>query len=195
MPYSTIQCCFIAQNEHQPDCKGVTKARHAVSCRGGQDIKAKCNALHFTIQLCTTVLLHCPFAICRFCNAVMCRQFGGCVVMKPECTAPRCAAPRCDAPCCAVPCCAVPCCAVLCRRLEEAVRWSAAVQKELMEMNWPEILLQWSDCQPQQDPNTGALIWRGLRVRMGISWGRPSYKKPLNTGVHTLPEPHTELSI
>ena len=66
------------------------------------------------------------------------------------------------------------------------------MQKELLEMNWPEILLQWSDCQPHQDPNTGALMWRGLRVRMGISWGRPSYKKPLNTGVHTLsiPKPY-----
>lgn len=90
----------------------------------------------------------------------------------------------------AVLCHAELCHAVLCRRLEEAVRWSAAVQKELLEMNWPEILLQWSDCQPHQDPNTGALIWRGLRVRMGISWGRPSYKKPLNTGVHTLSIPN-----
>lgn len=80
------------------------------------------------------------------------------------------------------------CHAVLCycRRLEEAVRWSAAVQKELLEMNWPETLLQWSDCQPTRDPDTGALIWRGLRVRMGIAWGRPSYKKPLNTGTPSL---------
>ncbi|DBA77690.1 TPA: hypothetical protein ACH3X2_008392 [Trebouxia sp. C0005] len=68
------------------------------------------------------------------------------------------------------------------RRLEEAVRWSAAVQKALLGMNWPETLLQWGDCQPTRDPNTGALLWRGLRVRMGMSWGRPSYKKPLNTG-------------
>lgn len=96
------------------------------------------------------------------------------------------AAPCCAMLCCAVSCFAMPCCAVLCRRLEQAVRWSAAVQRELLEMSWPETLLQWSDCQPQQDPNTGALIWRGLRVRMGISWGRPSYKKPLNTGMHTL---------
>jgi len=63
------------------------------------------------------------------------------------------------------------------------VRWSAAVQKALLGMNWPETLLQWGDCQPVQDPNTGALLWRGLRVRMGMSWGRPSYKKPLNTGI------------
>ena len=68
------------------------------------------------------------------------------------------------------------------RRLEEAVRWSAAVQKALLQMNWPETLLQWSDCRPTKDPDTGVLLWRGLRVRMGMSWGRPSYKKPLNTG-------------
>jgi len=73
-------------------------------------------------------------------------------------------------------------CVSVCRRLEEAVRWSAAVQKALLGMNWPETLLQWGDCQPTRDPNTGALLWRGLRVRMGMSWGRPSYKKPLNTG-------------
>ena len=74
----------------------------------------------------------------------------------------------------------------VCRRLEEAVRWSAAVQKALLGMNWPETLLQWGDCQPTRDPNTGALLWRGLRVRMGMSWGRPSYKKPLNTGALTV---------
>ena len=73
------------------------------------------------------------------------------------------------------------------RRLEEAVRWSAAVQKALLGMNWPEALLQWGDCQPIKDPDTGALLWRGLRVRMGMSWGQPSYKKPLNTGTQPVP--------
>lgn len=73
-------------------------------------------------------------------------------------------------------------CVCACRRLEEAVRWSAAVQQALLGMNWPEALLQWGDCQPIKDPDTGALLWRGLRVRMGMSWGQPSYKKPLNTG-------------
>lgn len=77
------------------------------------------------------------------------------------------------------------------------MRWSAAVQKELLDMNWPEILLQWADCHPQQDPNTGGLIWRGLRVRMGIVWGRPSYRKPLNTGtpLPSLSTPKTSVSI
>lgn len=60
------------------------------------------------------------------------------------------------------------------------------MQKALLGMNWPETLLQWCDCQPTRDPNTGALLWRGLRVRMGMSWGRPSYKKPLNTGAPTV---------
>lgn len=78
-------------------------------------------------------------------------------------------------------------CVCACRRLEEAVRWSAAVQKALLGMNWPEALLQWGDCQPIKDPDTGALLWRGLRVRMGMSWGQPSYKKPLNTGAQPVP--------
>ena len=56
------------------------------------------------------------------------------------------------------------------------------MQKELLLISWPEALLQWGDCREQRDPDTGAVIWRGLRVRMGMSFGRPSYKKPLNTG-------------
>lgn len=56
------------------------------------------------------------------------------------------------------------------------------MQKELLLISWPEGLMQWGDCREQRDPETGAIIWRGLRVRMGMSFGRPSYKKPLNTG-------------
>ena len=69
-----------------------------------------------------------------------------------------------------------------CRLLEDAVRWCAAMQTELLLISWPEGLMQWGDCREQRDPETGAIIWRGLRVRMGMSFGRPSYKKPLNTG-------------
>ena len=29
---------------------------------------------------------------------------------------------------------------------------------------------------------TGALLWRGLRVRMGMAFGRAEHRKPLNTG-------------
>lgn len=32
------------------------------------------------------------------------------------------------------------------------------------------------------DPETGALVWRGLRIRMGMSYGKINNKKPLNTG-------------
>lgn len=68
------------------------------------------------------------------------------------------------------------------RLLEDAVRWCAAMQKELLLISWPEALLQWGDCREQRDPETGAVVWRGLRVRMGMAYGRPAYKKPLNTG-------------
>lgn len=37
-------------------------------------------------------------------------------------------------------------------------------------------------CGEERDPDTGAVIFRGLRVRMGMSWGKASSKKPLNTG-------------
>lgn len=56
------------------------------------------------------------------------------------------------------------------------------MQKELLLISWPEGLMQWVDCREQRDLNTGAVIWRGLRVRMGMAFGRPAYKKPLNTG-------------
>lgn len=39
----------------------------------------------------------------------------------------------------------------------------------------------WMNCREQHDAD-GRLIWRGLRVRVGMSYGFVNNKKPLNTG-------------
>ncbi len=68
------------------------------------------------------------------------------------------------------------------RALEAAVRWCVALQEELLRLDWPPALLEWAECAPEADPATGALLWRGLRVRMGMAFGHVEHRKPLNTG-------------
>ena len=67
------------------------------------------------------------------------------------------------------------------RSLEAGLRWAAAMQQELLQLPWPEAILQWGACAEERDPG-GRLVWRGLRVRMGLAWGGATYRKPLNTG-------------
>ena len=43
-------------------------------------------------------------------------------------------------------------------------------------------MLSWDECREQRDPEDTGLLWRGLRVKAGISYGVPSSKAPLNTG-------------
>lgn len=62
------------------------------------------------------------------------------------------------------------------------MRWCAEVQLALLAVEWPEAMLRWPDCAAEADPSTGALIFRGLRVRMGMAFGRAQHRKPLNTG-------------
>jgi hypothetical protein len=42
-------------------------------------------------------------------------------------------------------------------------------------------LLQMKGCSPEYNAE-GNLIWRGLRIRIGMSYGMVSNQKPLNTG-------------
>lgn len=65
--------------------------------------------------------------------------------------------------------------------LEMAVRWSCALQLRLLDRAWPPELLKLDECAPVEDIN-GSLLWRGLRVRVGMAYGRPDQRKPLNTG-------------
>lgn len=61
------------------------------------------------------------------------------------------------------------------------MRWAAAMQTELLQLPWPEAVLAWGACAEERDAG-GRLVWRGLRVRMGLAWGGATYRKPLNTG-------------
>ena len=73
-------------------------------------------------------------------------------------------------------------CASMSRSLENAVRWCAAAQIALLDTQWPEALLKLPGCAPETDPLVGKLIFKGLRVRMGASFGSGLIRKPLNTG-------------
>ncbi len=67
------------------------------------------------------------------------------------------------------------------------MRWAAVFQKQLMDIAWPEVVLEWPMCSEVYDHenNVGGqeqLLWKGLRVRIGMACGKPQYRKPLNTG-------------
>ncbi|TWU78415.1 cysteinyl-tRNA synthetase [Metarhizium rileyi] len=51
-----------------------------------------------------------------------------------------------------------------------ALLWCFAVQMELLEVSWPSEVLNSMSCQPIYDKD-GALIFKGLSVRMGIHFG------------------------
>lgn len=69
-----------------------------------------------------------------------------------------------------------------CRALEDAIQWGSAVQRELLHLSWPEPLLRWQECAEAVCPESGELLWRGLRVCIGMAYGLPTSKAPLNTG-------------
>ncbi len=56
------------------------------------------------------------------------------------------------------------------------------VQRELLSLPWPDPILSWQECAEVVSQETGELVWRGLRVRMGMAYGLPTSKAPLNTG-------------
>lgn len=67
------------------------------------------------------------------------------------------------------------------------MRWAAVLQKQLLEIAWPEVVLEWPMCSEVYDHenNVGGLeqlLWKGLPVRIGMACGKPQYRKPLNTG-------------
>jgi hypothetical protein len=79
-----------------------------------------------------------------------------------------------------------------CRSLSAAVRCCVDLQKKLLQVDWPSEVLTWGNCMEQRD-SQGRIIWRGLRVRMGMAYGRPQVRLPLNTGL-TFYQPHLLLS-
>ena len=61
------------------------------------------------------------------------------------------------------------------------MRWAAAVQRELLKVDWPDGVLEWAECAPETGED-GRLLWRGLRVKVGMAVGHDAAKRPLNTG-------------
>ncbi|KJE92954.1 hypothetical protein CAOG_03826 [Capsaspora owczarzaki ATCC 30864] len=52
----------------------------------------------------------------------------------------------------------------------DAAAWCMAAQLELMDAEWPQVTLSFAGCGEQRTAN-GQLVYRGLRVRMGIHTG------------------------
>jgi adenylate cyclase len=52
----------------------------------------------------------------------------------------------------------------------DAVRWACCVQRELLQAEWPAGILDAFDCRVEWD-STRSLIYRGLRVRIGLHYG------------------------
>ncbi|KAF5842413.1 hypothetical protein DUNSADRAFT_7397, partial [Dunaliella salina] len=67
-------------------------------------------------------------------------------------------------------------------RLDQAIQWACRLQCELLHIHWPIVLMRMPECMEERDPITGSLLWRGLRVRIGMAHGFISTKKPINTG-------------
>lgn len=85
------------------------------------------------------------------------------------------------------------------RDLPDALRCCCSLQRALLGAQWPARLLECSACAPvstrsvHQNGDFGManaavmdeqaeLLWRGLRVRVGIAYGKVDHKKPLCTG-------------
>lgn len=43
-------------------------------------------------------------------------------------------------------------------------------------------MLEWGECGEVRDPDSSTLLWRGLLAKVGIAYGVPASKAPLNTG-------------
>lgn len=62
----------------------------------------------------------------------------------------------------------------------KAVRWCVQTQEKLLQANWPQELYSHPDSAIEE--KNGILIWKGLRVRMGIHCGNPSCEPDPVTG-------------
>jgi adenylate cyclase len=58
----------------------------------------------------------------------------------------------------------------------DACKWCLTVQQQLLQVNWPQALYTHKDAEEQQNPQ-GELLYKGLRVRMGMHTGVPTCKE------------------
>jgi adenylate cyclase len=58
------------------------------------------------------------------------------------------------------------------RTVTSALLWCFTIQSQLLEVQWPQEILNSVNGQEVVDPD-GNVIFRGLSVRMGIHWGTP----------------------
>eukprot|EP00818_Percolomonas_sp_WS_P008387 CAMPEP_0117454410 /NCGR_PEP_ID=MMETSP0759-20121206/10782_1 /TAXON_ID=63605 /ORGANISM="Percolomonas cosmopolitus, Strain WS" /LENGTH=1482 /DNA_ID=CAMNT_0005247587 /DNA_START=160 /DNA_END=4604 /DNA_ORIENTATION=- len=66
--------------------------------------------------------------------------------------------------------------------IEKAVECAMRIQLELLEADWPEALLQHEDGKEVRDEN-GNILFRGLRVRVGVHAGTPIHAVDPYTGL------------
>ena len=63
-----------------------------------------------------------------------------------------------------------------------AVKWCLDVQESLLTVSWPEALYSHEKSTIVESKRSGKLLYRGLRVRMGIHTGHPSAEEDPVTG-------------
>ncbi|EFC44822.1 predicted protein, partial [Naegleria gruberi] len=54
----------------------------------------------------------------------------------------------------------------------DAMLWAMAVQLELLSAKWPSDLYHEWDCRQEWDSKTRKAYWSGLRVRIGLHYGK-----------------------
>lgn len=57
--------------------------------------------------------------------------------------------------------------------IDDALSWCSEVQNELLRIDWPPALLDYPETAGERSFNEKHLLFRGLRVRMGIHFGMP----------------------
>ncbi len=67
--------------------------------------------------------------------------------------------------------------------LQRALEFCCALQVGCLSLEWPTEVLAWEGCGVALDPTTEQVVWRGLQVSCGVSWGLAAQRKPLNTGM------------
>ena len=65
---------------------------------------------------------------------------------------------------------------------EKALAWAIYVQQELIKQPWPQKLLENFEDASEVVAPAGELLYRGLRVRVGIHYGEPTCKIDPITG-------------